>query len=57
MKFNWRFKNRLLSLESEMVDNTEDYTKRFKNKDTNYIADPSDPAQTIEKNTALELRT
>ncbi|RTL13377.1 MAG: RNA polymerase-binding protein DksA [Neisseriaceae bacterium] len=50
------FKNRLLSLESEMVDNAKKTTQAFQEQDTNYIADPSDRA-TIEEEYALELRT
>jgi DnaK suppressor protein len=50
------FKNRLLSLEAEMVDNAKKTTQAFQEQDTNYIADPSDRA-TIEEEYALELRT
>jgi DnaK suppressor protein len=50
------FKIRLLSLESEMVDNAKKTTQAFQEQDTNYIADPSDRA-TIEEEYALELRT
>ena len=46
------FKNRLLSLESEMVDNAKKTTQAFQEQDTNYIADPSDRA-TIEEEYAL----
>jgi DnaK suppressor protein len=50
------FKNRLLKLESEMVENAKKTTQAFQEQDTNYIADPSDRA-TIEEEYALELRT
>ncbi len=50
------FKNRLLKLEAEMVENAKKTTQAFQEQDTNYIADPSDRA-TIEEEYALELRT
>jgi DnaK suppressor protein len=50
------FKNRLIQLESEMVENAKKTTQAFQEQDTNYIADPSDRA-TIEEEYALELRT
>ncbi len=50
------FKHRLLTLESEMVDNAKKTTQAFQEQDTTYIADPSDRA-TIEEEYALELRT
>lgn len=50
------FKNKLLELESEMVQNAQKTTQALQEQDTNYIADPSDRA-TIEEEYALELRT
>lgn len=50
------FRNRLLKLEAEMVENAKKTTQAFQEQDTNYIADPSDRA-TIEEEYALELRT
>lgn len=50
------FKHRLLTLESEMIDNAKKTTQAFQEQDTTYIADPSDRA-TIEEEYALELRT
>ena len=49
-------KNKLLELESEMVQNAQKTTQALQEQDTNYIADPSDRA-TIEEEYALELRT
>ena len=50
------FRDRLIELETEMVDNAKKTTQAFQEQDTNYIADPSDRA-TIEEEYALELRT
>lgn len=50
------FRNLLLKLEAEMVENAKKTTQAFQEQDTNYIADPSDRA-TIEEEYALELRT
>ena len=50
------FKNKLLELESEMVQNAQKTAQALQEQDTNYIADPSDRA-TIEEEYALELRT
>jgi len=50
------FKQRLITLEAEMVENAKKTTQAFQEQETNYIADPSDRA-TIEEEYALELRT
>ena len=50
------FKQRLITLETEMVENAKKTTQAFQEQETNYIADPSDRA-TIEEEYALELRT
>ena len=50
------FKQRLITLEAEMVENAKKTTQAFQEQETNYIADPSDRA-TIGEEYALELRT
>jgi DnaK suppressor protein len=50
------FKNKLLKLEEEILDNAKKTTQAFQEQETNYIADPSDRA-TIEEEYALELRS
>lgn len=50
------FRNKLLKLEEEIIDNAKKTTQAFQEQETNYIADPSDRA-TIEEEYALELRS
>ena len=50
------FRNKLLKLEEEILDNAKKTTQAFQEQETNYIADPSDRA-TIEEEYALELRS
>ena len=50
------FKNKLLELESEMVQNAQKTTQELQEQDPKYIGIPSDRA-TIEEEYALELRT
>ncbi|MCE2705567.1 MAG: RNA polymerase-binding protein DksA [Proteobacteria bacterium] len=50
------FRNKLLQLEQEILENAKKTTQAFQEQETNYIADPSDRA-TIEEEYALELRS
>ena len=50
------FRNKLLELEQELLENAKKTTDAFQEQETNYIADPSDRA-TIEEEYALELRS
>ncbi len=50
------FKQKLVAMEQELLENAKKTTNAFQEQETNYIADPSDRA-TIEEEYALELRT
>ena len=50
------FKQKLISMEQEILKNAKKTTQALQEQETNYIADPSDRA-TIEEEYALELRT